>query len=310
MGAKGEEQAGGRAHDKPRWSGRSKGSALGNWIFVQIIRRFGPLPAYALSALVSFRYALLDRQTGRALRAFRSHLGLNTRFAHIYRHVFSFGVNLIDSLAFLTGTSRFLRFSRIGEDRIWELLEGGKGLILLSAHVGNWEVAANLLPHDRELTVNVVMRDNERESIRRVLKPATEKRRVNVIAVSDDALDTMLRLQAALRRNEVVCFLGDRVMGHEESREMVFLGEKARFPTGPFLIGAITGAPIVTVLTVKKGLRDYVHRAYMSASLEGARGGERSARVDEAMRQFVSTLEQTVREHPYQWFNFYDFWRQ
>jgi predicted LPLAT superfamily acyltransferase len=48
----------------------------------------------------------------------------------------------------------------------------------------------------------------------------------------------------------------------------------------------------------------------MSASLEGARGDERSARVDEAMRQFVSTLEQTVREHPYQWFNFYDFWRQ
>jgi predicted LPLAT superfamily acyltransferase len=292
------------------WDGQSKGSALGNRIFVRLIESFGPLPAYALLLLVAFRYALFDPATRRAIRSFRSHLGLPTRFYHLYRHVYSFGVNLIDGIAFLKGNSRPFKFTCIGEQVLVDYLSRGKGLILLSAHIGNWEVAANLLRANRDLTINLAMRDNERESIRRVLEQATQNRRVNVIPISDDSLDTMIRVRSALRRNEVVCFLGDRMSGGEASIEVPFLGEGARFPTGPFAVAAITGAPIVTVLTIKSSLRHFRHRAYGSTHFGSERGGTRGQCIEAAMKEFVSTLESVVREHPYQWFNFYDFWCQ
>ncbi|MBD3393167.1 MAG: hypothetical protein GF410_14200, partial [Chitinivibrionales bacterium] len=290
--------------------GRSRGSAAGNWVFMRLIVLFGPLPAYALLCLVALGYAVFDRETRRAIRGFRAHLGLPTRFVHIYRHVYSFGVNLIDSLAFLAGKQDFYRFSSEGEDLLVDLLGKGKGLILLSAHVGNWEVAANLLPNNRDITVNVAMLDNEREQIRRVFKPATEKRQVNIIPVNGDPLDIMIRMRAALGRNETVCILGDRVRGAEDSQAVSFLGEPAAFPRGPFAVAAITGAPVVTVLTLKKGLRHFHHRAVATYDFDGVSRAGRAARVTDAMREYVRVLEQAARERPYQWYNLYDFWSQ
>jgi predicted LPLAT superfamily acyltransferase len=82
------------------------------------------------------------------------------------------------------------------------------------------------------------------------------------------------------------------------------------FPVGPFAIGAATGAPIVPVMVTKTGLKKYVFKAYAPILFEGVTPGNRDKYIFTAMERYVGILEQVVKEKPYEWFNFYDFWKK
>lgn len=291
-----------------KWDGRGRGSTVGNWFFTVLIRAGGVYPAYALLIFVACVYTLLDRELRRIIRDFRATLGLPQSLWHVYRHIYSFGMNLIDSFAFLTMKKPPFTYRCIGEEHICEALQKGQGLILLSAHIGNWEIAGNRLFDRIDTRINLVMLDNERESIKRVFRKATDKRRITIIAVSEDGFDMMIKVRNALASNEIVCFLGDRVRGAEESRELPFFGREARFPVGPFVVAALTGAPIIAVCTLKNGFRRYVHKAYASITFDGMTSKNRNEKIEEGMRTYVSVLEDIVEHNPCQWYNYYLFW--
>lgn len=296
--------------NKANWNGRSTGSTLGNRIFMEIIGRAGPWPAYALLLFVSFFYAAANPALRAIIRNFRKHLGLATAPIHYVLHFFSFGMNLIDGLAFLRlGAGRY-RFTCIGEERLTEALSLGKGLILLSAHVGNWEIAGNLLFDHLNTKVNLVMFDNEREAIKRVYGDAMVNRRIQVISLSQDSLQIMIQVKQALGNNEVVCFLGDRILPEQPYEEIAFFDGIARFPRGPFAVAAATEAPIVPVFTLRGGPLHYVHRAEELISLEGVSRKERPRKIRQAMERYVRTLQETVRRHPFQWYNYFPFWNE
>lgn len=298
----------GFAVNKTNWSGRSTGSTLGNRIFMEIIRRVGPWPAYALLLFVSSFYAATKPNLRAIIREFRRHLGLETAPIHYALHFFSFGMNLIDGLAFLKrGPTRY-RFTCIGEDKLSEALSRKKGLILLSAHVGNWEIAGNLLFDHLNTRVNLVMFDNERVAIKRVHEDAMSNRRINIISLSQDSLQVMIQVKQALRDNEIVCFLGDRILDGQPNEQVTFFNDTAKFPRGPFAVAAATEAPIVPVFTLRKGPLHYVHRAEEIVSLEGVSRAERPEKLRRAVERYVGVLEETVRRHPYQWYNFFHFW--
>jgi predicted LPLAT superfamily acyltransferase len=293
-----------------KWDGRAKGSTLGNWIFMRIISLAGPFAAYPLLVMVAAWYGLTNKKLAATIRDFRTTLGLPCRFSDIWRHVFSFGTNLIDGISFLVASKPSFRLSCIGEEQIPQLLSRGQGLILLSAHVGSWEIAGNLLNDRIQTPINPVMLDNEKEAIKKVFNKATARRRMNVIPLNGDGFDLMLRVREALKRNEIVCFLGDRVRGGEASAVVDFCGRPARFPLGPFAVAAITGAPVLVTFTVKQGLRRYVFKAWGTFTIEGVTRANRQEKILEGLRAYVKILEQVVAAHPHQWYNFYPFWEE
>jgi predicted LPLAT superfamily acyltransferase len=292
----------------PQWDGKGKGSTLGNRLFMGCIRRCGVVPAYGLLFPACVSYALLDRGAKAALRSFRTHLGLRSGIVALYRHFYTFGMSLVDRFAFLMLRSPRFGYTCIGEEIITDELAKGGGAILLSAHVGNWELAGNLL-HDRvKAPINVAMVDAEREALRQVYRPATDQRRLRIIGLGDDGLGAMVEINAALGRNELVGFLGDRVLPGAQGVSLPFLGENARFPQGPFVVALLSGAPIIPVFTLKTGLRRYTFRAHTPIHLPRVGRDKRDEVLRKAMMRYVATLESVVREHPYQWFNFYGFW--
>lgn len=292
----------------PHWDGKGKGSTLGNRLFMGCIRRCGVLPAYGLLFPACVSYALFDRRAKAALRSFRSHLGLRNGIVGLYRHFYTFGMSLVDRFAFLLQSSPSFSYRCIGEEIITGELAKGAGAILLSAHVGNWELAGNLL-HDRvKAPINIAMVDAEREALRQVYRPATDRRRLKVIGLGDDGLGAMVEINACLGRGELVGFLGDRVLPGAQGVSLPFLGENASFPQGPFVVALLSGAPIIPVFTLKTGLRHYTFRAHPPIHLPRVGRDKRDSVIREAMMHYVATLESVVRKHPYQWFNFYGFW--
>jgi predicted LPLAT superfamily acyltransferase len=72
----------------------------------------------------------------------------------------------------------------------------------------------------------------------------------------------------------------------------------------------LTGAPVIPIFTAKKGLRTYTIKAAQPIFVAGDAQTDRNAAIAQALGTFVKLLEEAVKENPYEWFNFYDFWQE
>jgi len=216
------------------------------------------------------------------------------------RNFYIFGQTLVDRAAFLLGKDR--EFSHIFENEQYliDIRNAGKGGILLSAHVGNWETAGNLLKGRITPTINIVMLDAEVENIKKYMDLSTGGSRFRVIAIKDD-LSHIISIRNALVNNEFVAIHADRYLEGAKYIEMDFLGRKAKFPYGPFVIASKFNAPVTFVFAAKDGKFSY----HLSATkpIEG------KMKPEEIARLYVDELERKVKAFPEQWFNYFNFFQ-
>lgn len=296
--------------EKKRWDGKAKGSVLGNYIFIKIIEAYGPFPAYALLCLVTWHYVFFDHPGIQALKKFRKKAGFkNTNIFHLFKHFSAFGMVLIDRVTYSVRKNPPFTFTFVNDNYISETLARGKGAILLSAHIGNWEIAGNLLAARFDNDICAVLLDNEKPEIKEIFKSVTDNRRFSTITMTDNILDVMIPIKETLRNNGIVCFLADRFISSSKTI-MRFFGEEASFPTGPFEIAAITGTTILPVFSIKDSLTHFTTKSFRPITFENITKENRQERIQLAMETFTTILEEVAKKNPYQWFNFFDVWER
>lgn len=180
-----------------------------------------------------------------------------------------------------------------GMDRV----PSGAGLISLTAHVGNWELAGRLLAGRTARTTHVVVAEEEAVHLEQWVRRNGD----GVRFVTRSRPTVSLELVSALRRGEVVAVQGDRALGTRGDVLVPFFGRPAPFPLGPFILARAVGMPLVPAFCLLD--TDYRYRVKVAEPLIVARGRE-----EDAARAWVRVLEDVVREYPTQWFNFFDVW--
>jgi Kdo2-lipid IVA lauroyltransferase/acyltransferase len=201
-----------------------------------------------------------------------------------------------------------------GAAKVEECLAAGNGLIVWTAHVGNWEFASRLLEmHGRPVNVARVVEDKPAEIMLRNLMAS---KRLKIVDLKAGASATLELLQA-LRRNEIVAMQGDRVY-QRHSAEVLFFSQPTSFPLGPFLLSQVSGAPVMPGFVVRQGWLRY--HAMMGDPIPPVayrvtpqpksddHPDDRDAGLQQAMSQAVGFLEKTLTTHYDQWMNFFDFW--
>ena len=171
------------------------------------------------------------------------------------------------------------------------------GLISLTAHVGNWELAGRLLAGQSARPTHVVVAPEEARELERWVRRDGE----GVRFVTRSRPTVSLELVAALRRGEVVAVQADRALGTRGDTMISFFGRPAPFPLGPFLLASAVGVPLVPAFCLLTA--DYRYLVKVAEPLTVQRGDE-----EDAARAWAALLEDMVREHPTQWFNFFDIW--
>lgn len=291
----------------PQWQGKSRGNTLGYKIFVSVIKQFGVMPAYALLRVVALYYFLFSwTSSGLMYSYFRERHGFTKykSLMSIYKNYFVFGQTLLDKTAVMAGIENNFTYNFDGEEHLHRIVAGGIGGILLSAHVGNWEVAGHLLKR-LNTRINVVMFDGEHERIKTYLKEVTGPKNFNVIVVKED-LSHIYEMGAALQKNELICLHADRYLPGNKTEVENFLGSNAQFPVGPFLLAASFKVPVSIVFAFKETAKHY--HFYGSKLLLKNEEESKSAFKQRLMTTFVQELEQKVKAYPEQWFNYYNFW--
>jgi lauroyl/myristoyl acyltransferase len=207
-----------------------------------------------------------------------------------------------------------------GGDKIDQCLAAGNGLIVWTAHVGNWEFASRLLEmHGRPVNVARVVEDKPAEI---TLRNLMASERLKIVDLSGGVPATIELLQA-LRRNEIVAMQGDRVY-QRHSAEVPFFSQPTSFPLGPFLLSQVSGAPVLPGFVIRQGWLRY--RALMGDPIPPAPSqvtspvpspvpsqatpgdDNRDAVLQEALGHAVRFLEKTLTSHYDQWMNFFEFW--
>jgi len=173
----------------------------------------------------------------------------------------------------------------------------GRGLVVLTAHLGNWELAGRMLARDGARPMHIVVAAEADPAVERFLRGGAAPVRF----VTRTAPTASLSLLSALRRGEIVAMQGDRALGTRGDVLQPFFGAPAPFPLGPFVLARAAGAPVVPAFCLLDADRRYRIVVGMPSLVEP--GGEAAA-----LGRWVAVLEVMVRRHPSQWFNFYDRW--
>lgn len=292
--------------EQTTWQGRSRGNKLGYRIFISLLNTAGLRAAYALLRFVTIYYKWFVPDAVRPLKyLYQERLGYSKQksSALISKNLKIFGQTIIDKIAVLGNIKNDLTFTHEGIEYIEQLVAGGKGGILLSAHLGNWEVAGHLLKRINT-TINIVMYDGEADQIKESMEQFNSKRSFNIIYIKED-LSHIYEMSAALARNELICLHGDRFRPRNRTLQHEFLGKNAHFPAGPFILASKLKAPVCFVFAFKQTNFHYNFLAFPPATYVG-KGTEGMNRM---LDKYVNTLEQQLRKHPEQWFNYYDFWK-
>jgi predicted LPLAT superfamily acyltransferase len=122
------------------------------------------------------------------------------------------------------------------------------------------------------------------------------------------APEALLQVKEALDRGELVGILGDRIVSGEKVVAVDFLGAPALLPAGPVVLASVLRAPVVLFFGIHLGPRRYEVRFEPFAERVTLERGARAAETARWIRRYAAALEATCRAHPYNWFNFHDFW--
>ncbi len=290
------------------WDGKTRGGLTGYRIFVYILKTFGLGPAYFLLRFVSFHYFLFSRESNRNIYFyFRKMLGYGTWRARIsvYRNYYKLGQVLIDKIAVMSGLGKRFTYDWDGEEHLRNMTEGG---LLVSAHIGSWEIAGNFL-HRVNTRFNIVMYDEEHQKIKTYLEEVMTEKNLHVIPIKDD-LSHVMAIKKALENKELIAIHADRFVEGSKTLKHPFLGREALFPEGPFYLAARFGAPVSFVFAVKESRKHY--HFFASEAKTYKTSNPRSIREEDLrpmIKDYICRMEKIIEGYPLQWFNYHKFWK-
>ena len=289
---------------------RKRGNRAGFWFFKTALRLTGLRGAYGLLYIVCAYYVLFDRSAVKSALAYvsrrfpeRSKL---RQLAAVYFLFISQGKTFIDRFYVMSGGNDFETELK-GYEQVESILrDPGKGFVLLTSHVGNWQVAMTFLAK-LDKPINLVMRPEDNPAVKSSLNiDSTGSGNMKVIS-PEQHLGGIVEILNALKEGEIVAIMGDRSYGHNVL-ETEFFGDTAFFPHGAFSIAASAGCPVVILLSAKIGTRRYTVDFVKALNPRYEPGADKKECLSQYVAVYAETLEQYLEKHPYQCFLFHDVW--
>jgi len=221
------------------------------------------------------------------------------------RKVFrSFGSYLVDFFRMpkLTKNEIEKRVKVEGRENLDNALKQNKGAILLSCHIGNWEMGGMviaMLGYD----ISAVVLTHKHKKINDFFIRQRGIKGMKVIAVNS----VMKRCVSTLLNNGILALMGDR--DFTNSGVMLdFFGVPTSLPKGPAALGLKTGAPVVPCFFVRDNRAGYKFIIASPIEAKDMPGASKEDVIKEATKAFVPVMEYYIRQYPEQWLVFRRFW--
>ncbi len=233
-------------------------------------------------------------------------LGRRPGIHRVYRHFFTFSTTIMDRLFFLAGRTEQLSVKLHGVEAFDALRETGRGFILASGHFGNFEAMRILGISKEKLPIKVLMYMENARQLNDLIQAINPEVTKSVIPLGQPG--AMLEVKEWVEQGGIVGILADRITHGEKLARVDFLGKKADFPLGPWLLAGTLEIPVMLCFAIYRGSGHYdVYFEILSDRVAFSRGN-RMREAQHLAARYAERLAHHCRSAPYNWFNFFDFW--
>ncbi len=293
------------------WKARPEGGGrLAISLMAGAALRFGRTVTRWLLYPITLYFLIVRGPERRASRAFLTRaLGRPARVLDIARHMHAFASTILDRVFLLSRSFDGFEVTVSGLEALHADMDRGRGVLLIGSHHGSFEVLRVLSRQRPDTRIAIVLDRSQSPVITALLEELNPDLARDVIDAGQDPTAIVLAIRDALEQGALVGLLGDRVREGQAAQACEFLGEPAAFPVAPWLIASVLRVPVQLSFGLYRGGARYDLR--FEHFLDGTELPRR-ARGDalaEIGQRYSARLEHHVREAPFNWFNFYDFWR-
>ena len=298
---------------------KERGSMLGIEILVLVYKIFGkglfkicltPVMFYFYLTGSAQRHAVwyyLDRYNNS--QAISKKTGY-AKFSQGFKVFFSFGLSIIDKFDAWLGKVNLNDINIVNEKGYQELLSAN-GAIIFSAHLGNMEVCRAIFSMgENKRPLNVITYNEHTPSFNNFLKKVNADSAINFIHINNFGPDDTIKLKQRIEDGEAVVIFADRtsVNNPESVCFAPFLGEEAPFAIGPFALASIMDCQVFTMFCIKN---EGKYQAYIEKFADPikVKRRDRQEYFTGLAKRFAERLENHVLLAPYQWYNFFNFWK-
>jgi hypothetical protein len=275
------------------------------WISLTFGRQIGRVVLYGIAAY----YVLFAAAARRASRAYLGRaLGRWAEWSDGFRHVLSFASTIHDRIYLLNDRFDLFDIEVVGAEGLLSSLQKQPGALLIGAHLGSFEVLRAVGRGRAGLKVAMLMYAENARKINATLAAINPAATEDIIELG--RMDSMLVARDRLDQGYVVGMLADRGLGDDATVDCEFLGEMAPFPVGPWRMAAMLRRPVFFMAGLYLGGNRYRIHFERLADFSATPRGEAAAAIEAAQRHYAARLAHYCRLAPYNWFNFFDFWRR
>ncbi len=214
----------------------------------------------------------------------------------------SYASCLAESLGIERADAEHTELTVQGGEHLQGAIAAGRGVILVTGHIGPWDCAARLLAKDFRADVLVVMLAEPDPEARRMHDSLRERTGVRVMHVGDHPLDA-LPLLRHIRGGGVVAIQLDRAAPGGRFLEVELFGRSEHMPEGPFRLAALSGAPIVPIFAHRRG---YFRYEFSVAEPISVPRQATLLQLQSAAAGAARTMQSFISRHPTEWFHFAD----
>jgi predicted LPLAT superfamily acyltransferase len=294
---------------RPEWVARpERSNTLALRLIVWVALTLGrPVARLLLYPICLYFLIFSSASHAASTKYLRKVLAREPRLADSFRHCHTFAATLLDRVFLFNDQYAQFDVRVHDEDILAEMTARKDGCFLLGAHMGSFEIIRALGRRNTATRISLVMYEENARKFNSVLAAINPSLSLQVISLGK--IDSMLKVETALNKGEIVGMLGDRTFQGDGTVACEFLGEAAHFPEGPFRLAAMLRRPIVLMFGLYRGGNRYdVYFERLVDAWPTARGA-RDLTFKQALHRYAGRLEHYCRDAPYNWYNFYDFWR-
>jgi lauroyl/myristoyl acyltransferase len=195
-----------------------------------------------------------------------------------------------------------------GSNQWPDLLADTKGFLIVTAHVGMWEIGQLLPVTDGTRRLHVVREREEHARTQEVIADllATHPHVRIVTHFLDDDLALGASLLTALRGGDVVCLAGDRAKPGMVTLPATCFGHPVQMPAGPIALARAADVLVVPTFVYRVGRRRY--RVIAAEAFKVARTDDRQRDMQQAIDRLAAEIESAIRVDPFQWKRWEPLW--
>ena len=201
-----------------------------------------------------------------------------------------------------------VEFTKEGWEYLDEAVEKKTGAIIVMSHIGNWELAAEMLSR-KGLPIMLYLGAKHKEQVERIHKDKLAQSGVRIVTTSEKESSPFALLEGInfLREGGIVSMTGDRLWGDQRSIKVNFLGHEVRLPDTPHLFALMSGAPLMTFFVNQKAPGKYHVAVSRGRKVVAASRQDRTDAVLASAQAYAEQLEQAARQNPFEWHHFEKF---